>query len=184
MPPPWAGPLAAARQLALTRPSARFAQLATVAAGGFPRCRTIVLRAFDEERGTLAFTTDARSAKVAELAAAPEAEICWYFDESREQFRLAGHLSFLAGEEIERRALWSALAPAARASFSWPAPGTPRAEDDLFPEKDDSPLPPPGFIVGLLDVSAVDHLSLAVQPHERRRYWREGDVWMTERLRP
>jgi hypothetical protein len=101
-------------------PEARYAQLATV-----------VARAVLREQGAIVFSTDARSPKLVELLADPRAELCWYFADAREQIRIAGEVVRARADApgpawLSREALWGALSGASRASFAWPAPGSPR----------------------------------------------------------
>ena len=72
---------------------ARYAQLATIREDGRPANRTVVFRGFVEETDLLIFTADDRSRKVEQVERAPWAEACWYFPDSREQFRLLGRPS-------------------------------------------------------------------------------------------
>jgi hypothetical protein len=107
----------------------RYAQLATVSTDGWPTVRTVNIRGPPEElapppatagsqqpleqhaRGVLKFSTDARSSKIAELAASARSskdgravtELCWFFPMSREQFRLRCHATLIfteGGEEV------------------------------------------------------------------------------------
>ncbi|KAI8814241.1 pyridoxamine 5'-phosphate oxidase-domain-containing protein [Cladochytrium replicatum] len=100
----------------------------------------------------LEFVTDIRSAKIAEEWSAgrvAHAEVCWYFPQTREQFRLAGAIHLLAPAnsplvqsvlppwapkdvdwEAERLRLWREISPSLRASFSWGPPGRPFLEGE------------------------------------------------------
>ena len=68
--PPWRPLLRAARQREGRSPAARWLELATVAADGTPRVRTLVFRGW-AEAAVLDLLTDGRSAKVAELEQQP-----------------------------------------------------------------------------------------------------------------
>ena len=71
-------------------PQHRFVQLATIGLDGRPAVRTVVFRGFLDESRDLTFTTDARSAKRVEVETCADVVLCWYFAETREQFRLSG----------------------------------------------------------------------------------------------
>ena len=62
----WVVALRRAQRRSRRHAIARYAQLATVEAGA-PRCRTVVVRGVDAERGAVWFVTDGRSAKAAQL---------------------------------------------------------------------------------------------------------------------
>ena len=72
-------------------PYCKYVQLATMNRDGTPRVRTVVFRDFVDE--TLSFVTDGRSQKVEELQHQSIVEVVWYFQGSREQFRLRGPVS-------------------------------------------------------------------------------------------
>jgi hypothetical protein len=87
--------------------------LATVRQSGRPAARTVVFRGFltaadfggawsPPGGALLAFCTDARSDKVAQLGAGGEA--AWYFGVTREQWRLGGSLALVAAAPAEGRA--------------------------------------------------------------------------------
>ncbi len=180
---PWLALLDRAREQAGDDPAARYVQLASVDADGSPRCRTVVAREVDAH--TLRLVSDARADKVTQLAREPRAEVCWYLTEAREQFRLRGHARRLAPDDPAHLRLWLAQSPASRASYTWPAPGTPRLADDAFADSLPADAPPPAtFAVIELRLTEVDWLSLRTHPHERRRFTLAGDTWQPTRLRP
>ncbi|KAJ3128057.1 hypothetical protein HK098_005269 [Nowakowskiella sp. JEL0407] len=92
----------------------------------------------------LMFVTDIRSSKILEdLSHNNFGEICWYFPETREQFRLSGtlhlvaqpqtslisnHLPLWAPRDIpwedERQRLWRKISPELRATFAGGTPGS------------------------------------------------------------
>lgn len=87
-------------------PYAKYIQLATVAADGTPRCRTVVYRGLRRElkkpqrlTDDLVFCTDRRSEKMQQLSQNIATEICWYFPESREQLRIQGRCFLVGGDE-------------------------------------------------------------------------------------
>ncbi|XP_065860138.1 pyridoxine/pyridoxamine 5'-phosphate oxidase 2 isoform X2 [Euphorbia lathyris] len=75
-----------------------FFQLATVGSDGRPSNRTVVFRGFEENTGKIQINTDYRTRKIDELKQCPFAEICWYFTDSWEQFRINGRVDIIDGE--------------------------------------------------------------------------------------
>ncbi|MCS6781609.1 MAG: pyridoxamine 5'-phosphate oxidase family protein [Gloeomargarita sp. SKYBB_i_bin120] len=184
---PWRVPLARALHRNRALVYSRYAQLATVDAQGRPHNRTLVFRGFCRDTDTLAFVTDRRSEKVQQIDHQPWGELCWYFPQTREQFRLAGVLELVDSHhrdplaQAERRERWQTLSTASRQQFLWPHPGQPRTGDwrveDAVPAE-----PPAHFCVLWLHPQQVDHLELRGQPQNRYRYWRtpSGEWAMVE----
>ncbi|MCP9900906.1 pyridoxamine 5'-phosphate oxidase [Cyanobium sp. Cruz CV13-4-11] len=166
-------------------PQARWLQLASLAADGTPRVRTLVFRCWS---GAVALDllTDRRSAKSGELKGKAALELCWVLPKARCQFRLRGHRLPLAGEE-EQQALdrhWLALTPRGRALWGWPTPGEPLQADAPFPrELDDSAPRPEHFELLRVQLQRVELLELLGHPH-RRRCWRAASDWQEEWLNP
>jgi pyridoxamine 5'-phosphate oxidase len=96
--PPWRPLLRGAREREGRSPLARWLQLATLAADGTPRVRTLVFRGWGGP-AALDLLTDGRSAKAAELRAQPALELCWLLPRARCQFRLRGVVVDLPGEQ-------------------------------------------------------------------------------------
>ncbi|MEZ4474668.1 MAG: pyridoxamine 5'-phosphate oxidase family protein [bacterium] len=101
---------------------------AVVATAG-PAARILVLRGVDSVAGTLDFHTDARSAKIGQLADDPRAE--WVFWEPRvkEQVRIATRAAVHRDDAIAEAA-WAALPPHAWREYASVAPPG-HAVDDL-----------------------------------------------------
>ncbi|CAI5478722.1 unnamed protein product [Closterium sp. Yama58-4] len=116
-------------------PSASFVQLATVRANGTPANRSLVFRGFMEGSDNLIFYTDGRSSKVKEIEECPLIELCWYFCESWEQYRIAGSMSTVHADPPDpsllklRHAAWQPLTPQQRWQYCRGHPGTPWEED-------------------------------------------------------
>ena len=174
-----------ARQREGRAPAARWLQLASVAADGTPRVRTLVFRGWASS-AALDLLTDGRSAKASELAAQPAVEICWLLPRARAQFRLRGRQqnlpAALAGSERERH--WRSLTAAGRAVWGWPAPGLPLQSNAPFPAElpDETPLPANLQLLRIA-LEQVELLELGPQPHRRRR-WRLSTGWREEPLNP
>ncbi|KAL5209052.1 hypothetical protein ABZP36_004675 [Zizania latifolia] len=78
-----------------------FFQLATVGGGGRPSNRTVVFRGFQEHCDKIQINTDARSNKIGEIRNCPFGEICWYFTETWEQFRISGFIDVIDSSSPE-----------------------------------------------------------------------------------
>ncbi|MBE9113947.1 pyridoxamine 5'-phosphate oxidase family protein, partial [Nodosilinea sp. LEGE 07298] len=122
---PWRSPLARALHRNRSKPYSRYFQLATVTAEGRPANRTVVFRGFLPDTNSLTVVTDQRSAKVTDIAAHSWAEACWYFTETREQFRLAGPIQVVGAAADSalteaRQKAWDSLSDNARQQFYWP----------------------------------------------------------------
>jgi pyridoxamine 5'-phosphate oxidase len=187
--PPWRSPLARALHRNRSRPHSRYFQLATVTATGRPANRTVVFRGFWSQ--ALAFVTDQRSAKVTDIAMNPWGEICWYFTQTREQFRLGGALTLVTEAEEKgdrdqwRQQVWQSLSPKAQAQFYWPQPGHPRQGAWEPVPEGDRLVPPTTFVLALLQPETVDHLELRGEPQTRTRYHQNEDgQWQTKAVNP
>ena len=157
----------------------RYFQLATVDSEGGPRVRTVVFRGFADQTGALLFITDSRSEKMGSIKTSGKAEACWYFTQSREQFRLQGYLA-IVDDSTDREAMWSRLSPAAKEQFFWVTPGVALGEGDSVPSQ--SGVPSTMVLVKLVPES-VDHLVLAKE-QERQRHTETGDGWQASRINP
>ena len=110
-----------------------YVQIATVDDQGLPACRTVVFRGFleNEDKSSIAMKmiTDARSEKVAQIAANPGCEMVWWFSQTKEQYRLLGKLKLVGGDESDaellsvRKQQWGNLSDPAREQFYWQPPG-------------------------------------------------------------
>jgi len=174
---PWRPSLDRALERSRRSPHHRFVQLATVRLDGRPAVRTVVFRGFLGDACDMVFTTDARSAKCSEIERSPAVEICWYFAESREQFRFSGVIRLVdastpdASLREARRDAWRALSDETRASFAWRDPGEPRDPGVAFlatPPDPEAPLDP--FALMIFSAGEVDHLQLVGDPQHRWKY--------------
>ena len=172
---------------------ARYAQLATVKEDGRPANRTIVYRGFLEDTPKLTFVTDRRSKKINELRANPWVELCWYFPQTREQYRIAGTMRVVKVDEADnamlaaRETAWKRMSDGARSQFAWPFPGLERTEDDSSwdpePVTEDRP-PLEEFCLLVLDPHEIDHLQL--KSNERNVFSKAdaGEEWNQLRVNP
>ncbi|MEB3270698.1 MAG: pyridoxamine 5'-phosphate oxidase family protein [Synechococcus sp.] len=183
--PPWRPLLRAARQREGRAPQARWLQLASVAADGTPRLRTLVFRGWGGP-AALDLLSDGRSAKAAELAREPAVELCWLLPRARCQFRLRGRCLSLPQqqEQRQRQHHWQALSGAGRALWSWPPPGEPLDQQADFPPFLPPEAPLPAHLLLLrIGLDQVELLELGDHPHRRRR-WRQRSGWQQEDLNP
>lgn len=175
--PAWRTKIEAALDGDQASPEGCYVQVATVRPDGRPANRTLVFHAFLEPDHRLVFTTDLRAAKMAHLALNPWIEACWYFSRSREQFRFTGRAALVtdkgdAREEQARLRTWRQLSDHSRQTFTWPAPGEPRAAVSEF-ELAAGAEPPLHFALLIVIPRRVDHLELST------RGWRYGTCCRT-----
>ena len=164
----------------------RYFQLATVAADGSPRNRTLVFRGFAPGDERLLAITDTRSEKLAELSVANTAEIAWYFTQTREQFRLRVLVDCVTESSQEpvglqlRNEVWRGLSDAAREQFFWLPPGQPLGTGTP-PEAADAA--PDTFALLFLTPIRIDHLVLAKVQTRRLAQSTEG-YWNEQSINP
>ena len=161
--------LTAALQRGRTKPETRYLQLATLGLDGRVRNRSVVFRGFGPDSELLVLT-DARSAKVDELAADPRAEVCWYLPVTREQFRLEVEVDcFAEGAPPAwaqlRQDLWEARGATGQAEWLGAIPDAP------------VPLAVDVFVLLACRVSAADHLELRPKPQQHSRYRLLDERW-------
>lgn len=169
---------------------ARYLQLATVTAENRPANRTVVFRGFYGDKDCLKFAIDSRSEKIRQIAAQPWAEACWYFTQTREQFRFSGLLHLIQADNADlalqqaRQASWQELSNSARLQFAWDSPGKPRADDADFATPPPPVLEPlANFCLLLLEPMQVDYLNLMGNPQNRYMYSRNNG-WSSEEVNP
>lgn len=188
---PWRSLIARALHRNRALPNARYVQLATVRPDGKPANRTIVFRGFLEETDQLKFVTDDRSEKPQQIEHCPWGEVCWYFPNTREQFRIAGELKLIdranSDEKLQkaRQQAWQDMSDSARIQFAWAHPGLPRAAAEAFsPPIPNQPEPLPQFCLLLLEPLSVDHLELRGDPQNRHQYHLHQGNWSMEAVNP
>ncbi|BBN05002.1 pyridoxamine 5'-phosphate oxidase [Marchantia polymorpha subsp. ruderalis] len=164
-------------------------QLATVRENGKPANRTVVFRGLIEGTEKLQFTTDARSHKIEEIKAQAFGEICWYFTDTREQFRISGTLDVIG--EADRNAVrlkmreraWFQSSPNSRLQFVGPSPGFPCPEggpnDSTTPQLDPAQGPVENFCLVTLEPQEVDYLNL--RKNKRYVFQKMGEFSWTQR---
>ncbi|MEM7593758.1 MAG: Npun_F5749 family FMN-dependent PPOX-type flavoprotein [Cyanobacteria bacterium P01_A01_bin.83] len=190
---PWRSPLSSAIHRNRSQPHARYFQLATVTPQGYPANRTVVFRGFDNDQdNSLKIITDARSSKIQDIEYQSQAEICWYFTKTREQFRLTGNLLLVDATVEEhhlqqaRQKTWQQISDSARSQFAWPDPAQPVADQSAFEvATPDADCPLADFCLLLLTPHKVDHLQLRGNPQQRCFYLLQTDqTWTTQLVNP
>jgi pyridoxamine 5'-phosphate oxidase len=190
---PWRSLLARALHKNRSLPYARYFQLATLHADGRPANRTVVFRGFLDNTNQLKIITDSRSDKADQIDQQPWGEACWYFPNTREQFRLAGQLTLVVADYPDsalknaRQATWKDLSDAARLQFAWPHPGKARVEEDnaFSPPPPDPEQPLANFCLLLLEPTQVDHLELRGEPQNRSLYYQNSSQdWLKQAINP
>jgi pyridoxamine 5'-phosphate oxidase len=192
--PPWRSPVARALHRNRSSPHARYAQLATVDLDLYPHNRTMVFRGWLEPGSQMQFVTDIRSTKAINLlaGASPLAEVCWYFPETREQFRLSGTLRLIAAECVvtddckARQQAWTQMSDAGRIQFDWGTPGADRSIDpqSFNPPQPDSQQPCENFCLLLLTAIKVVHLELRGEPQNCYLYELSEGQWHMRSINP
>ena len=165
----------------------RYFQLATIAKDARPANRTVVFRGFTQTSNSIKVITDSRSKKLEEIKSNPACEICWYFNISREQFRIGAEAKIVdqSGSD-ERIKTWSELSDSAREQFFWPAPGkhieSSANESELNPAIHQEI--PETFILLDLQPISVDHLRLKGSPQTRTLSSVESGDWISSEVYP
>ncbi|MEL6161589.1 MAG: Npun_F5749 family FMN-dependent PPOX-type flavoprotein [Cyanobacteria bacterium J06627_32] len=193
---PWRSPIARALHRNRAQPFCRFLQLATLRPDGTPANRTVVFRGFAENGNQLMFISDRRSEKIAQIDDNPNAEVCWYFTKTREQFRLSGQLQGITADSTDadlqqlRDRLWQNISDNARIQFAWPQPKAMRDPNSeaFSPAAPDPATPLETFCLLLLSPHTVDYLSLRGEPQDRILYKKKEDAnsdgWTTVEVNP
>ncbi|KAK7381978.1 hypothetical protein VNO80_00577 [Phaseolus coccineus] len=145
-----------------------FMQLATIGTNGKPSNRTVVFRGFQDNTDNIQINTDARTRKIEELKLCSSAEICWYFTDSWEQFRINGNVDIIDGSNPDplklqqRENSWFASSLRSRSQYLCPNPGLPCLHEQAPPDisLDPSTGPIDAFCLLILEPNQVDYLNL------------------------
>jgi len=147
-------------------------QAATLGLDGAPKVRTIVLRQVSRADRLLAFHTDARSEKVAELRRDPRIAVVANDLDALVQIRAEGVAS-ICDDEAQRRAIWQSSRPHTLLLYRAPLrPGTPiesPEEAHVTPSPGDAPTDDGyrNFCLVHVTVTRIDWLELARGGHRR-----------------
>jgi len=174
-----------ARGAEVPEADARTPTLATTGANGEPEARTVVLRECRREARLLAVHTDARSAKVMDLARDPRCQLHIYEREAGVQFRIACRARLRAGDDRAQTA-WAETPEPARFLYRVePAPGTPIPSPNAaaFPSNDGDD-GRANFMVLELHVERIEWLLLHRDGHRRARFAWDRDDWAGQWVAP
>jgi len=147
-------------------------QAATLGLDGAPKVRTIVLRQVSRADRLLAFHTDARSEKVAELRRDPRIAVVANDLDALVQIRAEGVAS-ICDDEAQRRAIWQSSRPHTLLLYRAPLrPGTPiesPEEARVTPNPGDAATDDGyrNFCLVHVTVTRIDWLELARAGHRR-----------------
>lgn len=156
---------------------ARLMALATLSPQGLPQVRTVVLRGVARATAELHVFTDARSSKVAELAAHPVAALMVWDPATRLQIRVQASVTLDQGAALQ--SIWDRLPPSARQDYGKrPAPGQPIPDALAYTTEPD----PAAFTRLTCRAEEIDVLHLG-KDHRRAVFARSGD-WRGEWLVP
>lgn len=190
--PTWRQRLARSLHVNRSQAQSKYFQVATVSIDGLPKNRTMVFRGFVPDSLNLLSVTDIRSDKVTDwkVSTPKKFEICWYFAGSREQYRVAGHVSLVSSELVNDanirnpekksaylshkflREQWTNLSSAAKNQFLGPVPKAPfetdTGKEDLSQrlENVDQDISD-NFCVVIFTPLTVDYLNLKTSPQLR-----------------
>ncbi|XP_055803964.1 pyridoxine/pyridoxamine 5'-phosphate oxidase 2-like [Solanum dulcamara] len=84
---------------------------------------------FQDAADKIQINTDSRSRKIEDLKHCPFAEVCWYFTETWEQFRIHGRVDMIDASNSDpdklrqREAAWFAGSVISRLQYLGPTPG-------------------------------------------------------------
>jgi pyridoxamine 5'-phosphate oxidase len=164
--------------------------LATATTDGRPSARVVLLKEIDA-RG-LAFFTDYRSRKAAELAENPQAALVFLWKEIERQVRVEGIVKRLETSESEeyfrsrphgsRIGAWASRQSEAIPDRAWLDDAVARVQLQ-YPEGE-VPLPPHWGGYRVVPDTFEFWQGRMNRLHDRIRYRRDGGVWVIERLAP
>lgn len=148
--------------------------VASVGADGAVNARTVVLRGVDAATGRLQIYTDARSAKVAELALSPHAMFVFWSPRLGWQLRVRVTVTtHTTGPEVA--AVWERVrqSPSAGDYLAAKAPGTPLDHSGMDASAT------PHLAVLAAQVLEIDWLELDREGHRRARLTQDTWEWLT-----
>ena len=154
--------------------------LASVAADGRPRVRSVVLRAAERVPGTLRVHCDRRSDKADELLANPACALTAYDAAAKIQIRVEGRASVHTDDAVADAA-WAGSRGMSRVCYgSEPGPGTalPAGGAYALPDEADAVTTGrPHFAAVLVWAERLEFLYLDRRGHRRAGWRRDGDGW-------
>ncbi|XP_020675652.1 pyridoxine/pyridoxamine 5'-phosphate oxidase 2 isoform X1 [Dendrobium catenatum] len=170
-------------------------QLATISVNGRPANRTVVFRGFQEGSDNILINTDRRTKKVEEITHNPYGEICWYFTESWEQFRINGRIDIIdcstrdLAKLQQREEAWFASSLNSRLQSLRPFPRLPVLEEPCEDyQLDPSTGPVDSFCLLVFGPEQVDYVNLKTNVRFLFTSSHSSDqstnVWKFEKVNP
>ena len=164
--------------------------LATVGLDGTPDARIVLLKAFDE--AGFVFFTNYNSAKARELAAKPSACLCFFWDVLERSVRITGSVAKVMSSESEE---YFHSRPRKSQLGAWVSRQSEvvagrdvleKTMDELESRFAEQPVPTRPFWGGYrVTPMAIEFWQgRRSRLHDRLRYRRENEKWITERLSP
>lgn len=176
----WRQRLARSLHLSRSKAHARFVQLASLGHDGRVHNRTLVFRGFVDNTDQLIMITDTRSDKYMGLIQHPQVEICWYFEKSREQYRINGDVLVITNASSQadlREQVWHSLSLSAKEQFYW------YLDKAVVAEIVEQGSIPDTFSVILLQPVSVDYLYLGDE-HTRTISQLVHNKWQEKPINP
>lgn len=154
--------------------------LATIGEDGAPRARVLALRAVDANARRFTFHTDARSAKVHDLARDARASVLFWDPADAIQARFDG-VALVHRDDADAAAAWRGVSSLRRAACAIEAePGAELNESERFdrlPVAADLETPFHNFAVVVVEAVRIDWLWLGPGDMRRARFTWTGDRW-------
>ncbi|KAG9144834.1 hypothetical protein Leryth_025640 [Lithospermum erythrorhizon] len=157
-------------------------QLATIGSNGKPSNRTVVFRGFQDDSDNIQINTDTRTRKVEDLKHCPYAEMCWYFTDSWEQFRINGSVDTIDASNPDplklqqREKTWFASSLRSRLQYLGPTPGIPSVAEETSTNPHIDPSAGP---VDYLNLKSSDRLIFTSTINS------DGEtLWNSEKINP
>jgi len=151
--------------------------LATVDGSLKPMNRMMYCRELTDE-GQLVFVSDRRTRKDEQLRERPDAEVVFWLEGRRTQYRLRGHAVVVGAEmdDFMRQQWWSRISDESRAIFATRGGGWQVPAGEPTQVSADTPMPST-FELLVLNPEEVEMLGLKGQPHERKAWKKAGGDW-------
>ncbi len=157
--------------------------LGTTGTDGGPRVRAVIIREVDRAAGRVMVATNSLSRKVEEIGHQPRVALTLYDDDRGVQLRIRGHAAVVEDEK-ERRRAWERFSSNSHQLYaSRLVPGTPRPDQPVDgPGDDETAMERFAWI--RIDMTDLDWLDLAGDPHIRWQFTREGGSWSGQEIVP
>lgn len=184
--PRWRQELTKSLHQSRSMPESRYFQLASVGQSGEPFCRTVVYRGLTDDNHLIVIS-DTRSEKFTQLTHNANAQVCWYFSKTREQYRFSTRADIKTQEHDEAlvQSHWEKLSDAGKKQFLWGDPGSVRNDDRALTVSGDLKTVPTHFCVIMLCIYEVDYLNLRGNPQYRERHHIDtSGNWTSQSLIP